>query len=63
MTVRWSPAFRQRRLWEQHCAKGQQHLKRQHVTEQLQRTPAEHLQWTLSKQLQQQSSLGEQLYP
>jgi hypothetical protein len=49
MTVRWSPAFRQKRLWEQHYTKEQQHLKTQHVTRQLQRTIAEHLQWTLSK--------------
>ena len=62
MTVRWSPAFRQKRLWEQHYTKEQQHLKRQHVTEQLQRTIAGHLQWTLSKQLQQQGSLTEQHY-
>ena len=46
-------------LKEQHYSKDQQHLKKQHVTEQLQRTIADHLQWTLSKQLQQQGSLGE----
>ena len=49
-------------LKEQHYSKEQQHLKRQHVTEQLQRTIAEHLHWTLSKQLQQQGSLKEQHY-
>ena len=33
------------------------------MTEQLQRTFAEHQQWTLSEQLQQQGSLEEQYYP